>query len=210
MAACAPATLPADRCAGPNAAPAAAPLRAALSDRSRAEPTAAAPSLPSRLRPIPGRSSRTRRGPAAPGRAAPGGTAGRFSGPAAPAIDPKPIYMATIVTDKGNIVAELYQDTPEGVNNFVTLAQNGYYDGLTFHRVEPGFVIQGGDPAGDGTAAPATPSRPRSTTTTHGRAGLGAHRRRGQPGAALQRQPVLHHPGRDAVPGRRTTRCSVT
>ena len=78
----------------------------------------------------------------------------RFSGPAAPAIDPKAIYVATIVTDKGNIVAELYQDTPEGTNNFVTLAQNGFYDGLTFHRVEPGFVIQGGDPAGDGSGGP--------------------------------------------------------
>ena len=62
--------------------------------------------------------------------------------------------MATIVTDKGNIVAELYQDTPGGTNNFVTLAQNGFYDGLTFHRVEPGFVIQGGDPAGDGSGGP--------------------------------------------------------
>ena len=78
----------------------------------------------------------------------------RFSGPAAPAIDPKAIYLATIVTDQGNIVAELYQDTPEGTNNFVTLAQNGYYDGLTFHRVEPGFVIQGGDPAGNGSGGP--------------------------------------------------------
>ena len=78
----------------------------------------------------------------------------RFSGPAAPAIDPKAIYVATIVTDKGNIVAELYQDTPGGTNNFVTLAQNGFYDGLTFHRVEPGFVIQGGDPAGNGSGGP--------------------------------------------------------
>ena len=78
----------------------------------------------------------------------------RFSGPAAPAIDPKAVYVATIVTDKGNIVAELYQDTPGGTNNFVTLAQNGFYDGLTFHRVEPGFVIQGGDPAGNGSGGP--------------------------------------------------------
>ncbi len=78
----------------------------------------------------------------------------RFSGPAAPATKPEAIYVATIVTDKGNIVAELYQDAPEGVNNFVTLAQNGFYDGLTFHRVEPGFVIQGGDPAGDGSGGP--------------------------------------------------------
>lgn len=78
----------------------------------------------------------------------------RFSGPAATYIQPKTIYIATFVTDKGNIVAELYQDTPESLNNFVTLALNGFYDGLTFHRVEEGFVIQGGDPAGDGRGGP--------------------------------------------------------
>ncbi len=78
----------------------------------------------------------------------------RFSGPAATYVKPNTIYIATFVTDKGNIVAELYQDTPESLNNFVTLALNGFYDGLTFHRVEPGFVIQGGDPAGTGMGGP--------------------------------------------------------
>lgn len=78
----------------------------------------------------------------------------RFSGPAETYVKPGTVYIATIVTAKGNIVAELYQDTPESLNNFVTLALNGYYDGLTFHRVEPGFVVQGGDPAGDGTGGP--------------------------------------------------------
>ena len=78
----------------------------------------------------------------------------RFSGPAPMSIDPNTIYIATIVTDKGNIVVELYQDTPQSTNNFVTLAQDGFYDGLTFHRVEPGFVVQGGDPAGDGSGGP--------------------------------------------------------
>ena len=62
--------------------------------------------------------------------------------------------MATITTDKGNIVAELYQDTPQSANNFVTLALNGFFESLTFHRVEPGFVIQGGDPAGNGSGGP--------------------------------------------------------
>jgi cyclophilin family peptidyl-prolyl cis-trans isomerase len=78
----------------------------------------------------------------------------RFTGPAAKSIKPNTAYLATIVTTKGNIVAELYQDTPEGANNFVTLAQNGFYDGLTFHRVEPKFVIQGGDPLGNGQGGP--------------------------------------------------------
>ena len=90
--------------------------------------------------------------------------------------------MATIVTDKGNIVAELYQDTPDGTNNFVTLAQNGFYDGLTFHRVEPGFVIQGGDPAGRRQRRPRLHHPGRDQPPAHqGCAGLGPHRRRGQP-----------------------------
>ena len=59
---------------------------------------------------------------------------------------------ATIKTVKGIIELDLYpQDAPKTVANFATLATNKYYDGLTFHRVEPGFVIQGGDPNGNGT-----------------------------------------------------------
>ncbi|HXS14794.1 MAG TPA: peptidylprolyl isomerase [Candidatus Saccharimonadales bacterium] len=59
---------------------------------------------------------------------------------------------AAILTAKGTIVIQLYpQDAPKTVTNFATLAKKGYYDGLTFHRVEPGFVIQGGDPNGDGS-----------------------------------------------------------
>lgn len=59
---------------------------------------------------------------------------------------------ATIHTAKGDIVIELYpQDAPKTVTNFATLAKVGYYNSLTFHRVEPGFVIQGGDPNGNGS-----------------------------------------------------------
>lgn len=59
---------------------------------------------------------------------------------------------AVIKTAKGDIQLELYlNDAPKTVMNFATLAKNGYYDNLTFHRVEPGFVIQGGDPSGNGT-----------------------------------------------------------
>ncbi|MBI4948307.1 peptidylprolyl isomerase [Candidatus Berkelbacteria bacterium] len=59
---------------------------------------------------------------------------------------------AVIKTEKGNIAIELYpQDAPKTVTNFATLAKNGYYNTLTFHRVEAGFVIQGGDPNGNGT-----------------------------------------------------------
>ena len=158
MAACAPATLqptavaPAETPApAETAVPAAAPATEAAP-----EPTAAAPAT----EPAPAATD-TRPIVPAPVEGqrpladlTPAERQDRFSGPAAPAIDPKAIYLATIVTDKGNIVAELYQDTPGGTNNFVTLAQNGFYDGLTFHRVEPGFVIQGGDPAGNGSGGP--------------------------------------------------------
>jgi cyclophilin family peptidyl-prolyl cis-trans isomerase len=57
-----------------------------------------------------------------------------------------------IATGKGDIVIELYtSDAPKTAKNFAQLTQKGYYNGLTFHRVEPGFVIQGGDPKGDGS-----------------------------------------------------------
>ena len=60
--------------------------------------------------------------------------------------------VATIETDKGIIKFELYEDkAPVTTKNFIELASSGFYDGLNFHRVEPGFVIQGGDPNGDGT-----------------------------------------------------------
>ncbi len=55
----------------------------------------------------------------------------------------------------GRIVMEFYpQDAPNTVDNFVTLAKKGFYDGLTFHRVVPGFVVQGGDPLGTGRGGP--------------------------------------------------------
>ena len=62
---------------------------------------------------------------------------------------------ATIATDKGNIVLELYEkDAPGTVANFEKLVKKGFYDGLTFHRVVPDFVIQGGCPKGTGTGGP--------------------------------------------------------
>lgn len=60
----------------------------------------------------------------------------------------------TIETKKGNIVFELYTDAPVAASNFMYLADKGFYNGLTFHRVEDGFVIQGGDPSGNGTGGP--------------------------------------------------------
>lgn len=71
------------------------------------------------------------------------------------AIDDNTIYRITITTERGTIVADLDpRIAPVTVNNFVGLARQGYYDGLTFHRVEPGFVIQGGCPEGSGRGGP--------------------------------------------------------
>ncbi len=70
-------------------------------------------------------------------------------------IDTSKKYEAIIETNKGNIKVSLdAKKAPWSVNNFVYLAKSGFYNGLTFHRVEPGFVIQGGDPAGNGTGGP--------------------------------------------------------
>ena len=70
-------------------------------------------------------------------------------------IDENAKYTATMQTSCGTIEMELYADkTPITVNSFVFLAREGFFDGLTFHRVVPGFVIQGGDPAGDGSGGP--------------------------------------------------------
>ena len=70
-------------------------------------------------------------------------------------IDPAAKFEVTIATDKGDIVMLLDASlAPTTVNNFVVQARNGFYDGLTFHRVVPGFVIQGGDPDGSGRGGP--------------------------------------------------------
>ncbi len=69
--------------------------------------------------------------------------------------DDETIYRVSITTDRGDIVMDLDpQLAPKSVNNFVGLARQGFYDGLTFHRVVPGFVIQGGCPEGSGRGGP--------------------------------------------------------
>ena len=70
-------------------------------------------------------------------------------------IDPEKEYQATLQTEIGDIVLELYPDrAPLAVNNFVFLAQEGWYDGVSFHRVIPGFVAQAGDPSNTGLGGP--------------------------------------------------------
>ena len=70
-------------------------------------------------------------------------------------VDPNKKYTATLETEKGKIVVELYaKDAPITVNSFVFLARQGWYDGVTFHRVIPEFVAQTGDPYGTGMGNP--------------------------------------------------------
>jgi cyclophilin family peptidyl-prolyl cis-trans isomerase len=72
-----------------------------------------------------------------------------------PQIDDSKLYRTTVTTGRGTIVMDLDPRlAPKTVNNFVGLARQGYYDGLTFHRVVPGFVVQGGCPNGSGTGGP--------------------------------------------------------
>jgi cyclophilin family peptidyl-prolyl cis-trans isomerase len=79
----------------------------------------------------------------------------KFSGPPPMCIDPTKSYTATMVTNKGTMTIALDPvAAPKTVNNFVVLARYHYYDGVTFHRIIPGFVIQGGDPQGTGTGGP--------------------------------------------------------
>lgn len=70
-------------------------------------------------------------------------------------IDPNQKYTATIETSRGTIVCELFaKDAPKTVNNFVFLANEGFYDGLKFHRVIANFMVQGGCPEGSGRGGP--------------------------------------------------------
>ena len=70
-------------------------------------------------------------------------------------IDPEKRYIAEMVTNKGTMTIELDpKRAPKTVNNFVFLARYHYYDGVSFHRIIPGFVIQGGDPEGTGRGGP--------------------------------------------------------
>ena len=79
----------------------------------------------------------------------------KYNQPPEMTVDPAKTYTATIETNQGTMTAELFvEEAPMTVNNFVFLAGEGFYDGTIFHRVIPGFMIQGGDPDGTGRGGP--------------------------------------------------------
>ncbi len=79
----------------------------------------------------------------------------QYSSPPAMQIDDSKTYTATIQTNRGNIMIDLYADkVPNTVNNFVALARDGFYDGISFHRVIADFMVQSGDPTGSGRGGP--------------------------------------------------------
>lgn len=79
----------------------------------------------------------------------------QYDAPGEMNLDPEGTYIATVETTQGTFCIELYPDrAPELVNSFVFLASEGYFDGTDFHRVIPGFVVQGGDPSGTGLGGP--------------------------------------------------------
>ncbi|MGI9033396.1 MAG: peptidylprolyl isomerase [Acidimicrobiales bacterium] len=79
----------------------------------------------------------------------------RFDSPPPMCIDPARTYGGTMVTSKGTMTLSFDPvGAPNTVNNFVVLARYHYFDGVTFHRVIPGFVLQGGDPEGTGRGGP--------------------------------------------------------
>lgn len=85
----------------------------------------------------------------------PGAKITKWDSPPQMTIDTSKRYTATIETEKGNLVLELFaKDVPKTVNNFIFLANEGFYDDTTFHRVIPGFMVQGGDPTGTGRGGP--------------------------------------------------------
>jgi peptidylprolyl isomerase len=78
-----------------------------------------------------------------------------YDAPPPMTIDPSKTYLATITTPRGDIQIKLRPDlAPKTVNSFVFLSREGFYNGLTWHRVLPNFMAQGGDPKGDGSGGP--------------------------------------------------------
>jgi cyclophilin family peptidyl-prolyl cis-trans isomerase len=124
-------------------------------------------------------------------------------------IDLKKQYTATLATNHGDIKIELFaKQAPVTVNNFVFLARDGFYDGVTFHRVIPGFMAQTGDPTGTGRGGPGYQFRdePDALALKHDREGIVSMANAGPNTNGSQifitYGPTPHLNGRHAVFGR--------
>ena len=114
----------------------------------------------------------------------------QYSAPPQMAIDANKSYTATLHTSKGDILVDLFpKDAPNTVNNFVFLAKDGFYDNVRFHRIIKGFMVQTGDPKGDGTGGPGYRFKDEPVTRKYDRGIVAMANCRPQ----HQRLPVLHH-----------------
>lgn len=101
------------------------------------------------------------------------------------ALDPNKTYHATLKLAHGDVKIQLFaKDAPETVNSFVFLSREGYYDGVTFHRVIPGFVAQGGDPSGTGMGGPGYNVPDEVNQNKHGEPGAVAMAKTAAPNSA--------------------------
>ena len=128
-------------------------------------------------------------------------------------IDPAAQYTATIKTNKGDIVIALdAKDAPIAVNNFVFLAQNHFYDGLSFQRVVPGFVAQAGSPSPDGQGGPGYTIQEDNSPLKHDQGAVALAEQGSTPNSAgsqfyvvLAAQGIPTQDGRDTVFGHVTS-----
>jgi cyclophilin family peptidyl-prolyl cis-trans isomerase len=134
----------------------------------------------------------------------------QWAEPPAMALMPGARYSAILHTDKGDIEIDLFRDqAPVTVNNFVFLARQGYYDGVTFHRVIPGFMAQTGDPTATGSGGPGYTFRDEfSPALRHNAEGIVSMANRGPATNGSQffitYGPTPHLDGRHTVFGRVT------
>ena len=116
----------------------------------------------------------------------------QWPSPPAMKIDSKKKYSATLDTTEGTIKLDLDPSVaPQHVNSFVFLAREGYYDGVIFHRVIPGFMIQGGDPTGTGTGGPGYQLKSEFNKTKHTR-GVLSMARTNDPNSAGSQFFIMH------------------
>ena len=116
----------------------------------------------------------------------------QYSAPQNQNIDPNKTYTVTIETTEGTMSGELYPKiAPQTVNAFVFLARDGYYEGVIFHRVIPGFMIQGGDPTGTGSGGPGYKLKAEFNDMKHDR-GVLSMARTNDPNSAGSQFFVMH------------------